>query len=348
MNFIDNIEIKNFKSIRHQKIEGCKRVNVFIGYPNVGKSNILEGIGLYSFTQYYNNENPSLKSLCRFNHLSDLNFDKDIKNSIHVGINKKYELFFEKKHSTSYFELGITSVDFNKVRTFFSFDAYNNVEIPILNPLKKYDVDDKTVYSIKYYTFDKNAHFDKIKSPSLSIPSGDNLLDILKSNSDLRKEYSELLKINNLKLNISDNDIAIAKDLTDGTYVSFKHNLVSDTLRRLFFYKAAIETNKNSVLLFEEPEANMFPPYISKFTSDIINDENKNQFFLTTHSPFVLNDLIDNVEKDELAVYIVSYEKETGETLVHRMNDNDIHEAYQFGYDFFMNIDQFIPHKQHG
>ena len=41
MQKIDNIEIKNFKSIRHQKIEGCKRINVFIGYPNVGKSNIL-------------------------------------------------------------------------------------------------------------------------------------------------------------------------------------------------------------------------------------------------------------------------------------------------------------------
>lgn len=37
MRFIETIEIKNFKSIRHQRIEGCKRINVFIGYPNVGK-----------------------------------------------------------------------------------------------------------------------------------------------------------------------------------------------------------------------------------------------------------------------------------------------------------------------
>ena len=42
MNHIENIEIKNFKSIRHQKIEGCKRINVFVGPPNVGKSNVLE------------------------------------------------------------------------------------------------------------------------------------------------------------------------------------------------------------------------------------------------------------------------------------------------------------------
>lgn len=91
----------------------------------------------------------------------------------------------------------------------------------------------------------------------------------------------------------------------------------------------------------------MFPPYISKFTSDIIHDENNNQFFLATHSPFVMSDLISNVEKDELAIYIISYENETGETLIHRMNEEDIDDAYQFGYDFFMNINNFIPQKQH-
>jgi len=44
MNHIKNIEIKNFKSIRHQTIDDCRKVNVFIGYPNVGKSNIIEAL----------------------------------------------------------------------------------------------------------------------------------------------------------------------------------------------------------------------------------------------------------------------------------------------------------------
>jgi AAA15 family ATPase/GTPase len=62
MEHIKTIEIKNFKSIRHQKIEDCRRVNVFIGYPNVGKSNILEALGLYSIlslelNQFENNQN---------------------------------------------------------------------------------------------------------------------------------------------------------------------------------------------------------------------------------------------------------------------------------------------------
>ena len=92
----------------------------------------------------------------------------------------------------------------------------------------------------------------------------------------------------------------------------------------------------------------MFPPYVSKFTGDIVYDENNNQFFLTTHSPFVLNDLLDNAESSDLAIYVVSYKKDTGETLIHRMTETDMQEAYQFGYDFFMNINQFIPQETNG
>ena len=48
---------------------------------------------------------------------------------------------------------------------------------------------------------------------------------------------------------------------------------IADTLQRMIFYKAAIESNQNSVLIFEEPEAHSYPPYISKITQEIINSE---------------------------------------------------------------------------
>jgi recombinational DNA repair ATPase RecF len=37
-NFLNWVEIKNFKSIKDLRLD-CKRVNVFIGKPNVGKLN---------------------------------------------------------------------------------------------------------------------------------------------------------------------------------------------------------------------------------------------------------------------------------------------------------------------
>ncbi len=42
---IKNIQIKNFKSVRDLSLD-CDRINIFIGKPNAGKSNILEAISL--------------------------------------------------------------------------------------------------------------------------------------------------------------------------------------------------------------------------------------------------------------------------------------------------------------
>jgi AAA15 family ATPase/GTPase len=44
---IEELEIVNFKSIKNLRLR-CKRVNLLIGEPNTGKSNILEALGLLS------------------------------------------------------------------------------------------------------------------------------------------------------------------------------------------------------------------------------------------------------------------------------------------------------------
>ena len=50
--FISNIQTLNFKTIRNYDITNCSRINLFIGRPNVGKSNIIEALSLFS-TPYY-------------------------------------------------------------------------------------------------------------------------------------------------------------------------------------------------------------------------------------------------------------------------------------------------------
>jgi AAA15 family ATPase/GTPase len=47
-NFIKYIiNINNFKSIRKWQLQDCRRINLIIGYPNVGKSNLPEALSLY-------------------------------------------------------------------------------------------------------------------------------------------------------------------------------------------------------------------------------------------------------------------------------------------------------------
>ena len=71
-----------------------------------------------------------------------------------------------------------------------------------------------------------------------------------------------------------------------------------------------------------------------------------NQFFINTHSPFVINDLMENLKKEELSIYVVGYKKETGETFVRKLTDGELHEMYQYGIDLYLNLENFLFHEQ--
>ncbi len=357
MNHIKNIEIKNFKSIRNQRIDDCRRINVFIGYPNVGKSNILEALSLFSI----DDSNLNFSSFIRIEDYTTLFFDGEISQRSEIKINDKHRIIGKFTNESIAFEK-----QFEREGTFFERNDSGNIildnsaDVSIGSSFKlgeKGKLFDfkfgsigrqKELSQVKKYEFVKNLNHSTNGYSSLNFPFGENIFNIISTHKTLKTEVSELFEPYKLEL-IYDRRLQEFTILKRTGFESFSipYSLIADTLQRLIFYKSAILSNKEKVLLLEEPEAHMFPPYISKLTSDIVNDENENQFFLASHSPFVLNDLISSVEKNELSVYIVSYENETGETLVHRMTEKDVNEAYQFGYDFFMNIDNFIPQKQH-
>ncbi len=354
MQKLETIEIKNFKSIRDAKIEDCRRVNVFIGYPNVGKSNILEAISLLTFIP--ENRKPlKLKSLVRHEKLTQFFNYYNIQNPAVIKFNEHYELMInyadEGKLRFNLFDDRETNLDLDsnfidllvgEEQIFSSstgvLDTFSGRMKELQNlRVKPYKFSEEKVYNESYSALELKA------------PFGRNLFELIVNNKKIQKEFSELLKPYNLELviDVSSSDVKISPPIKDGIIKTIPISLIADTIIRLVFFKTAIISNKNSVLLFEEPESHMFPPYISKLTNDVIFDENRNQFFMTTHSPFVLNDLMDNLKEDELAVYIVSNKEETGETKVQRMNKDDMHEAYQFGYDFFMNIEKFTSVVHH-
>lgn len=72
LNNIKSVTIKNFKSVKSVTLSDCKRINVLIGRPNVGKSNILEALALFDVPYMVNTSNKSLKSLVRVENTADL------------------------------------------------------------------------------------------------------------------------------------------------------------------------------------------------------------------------------------------------------------------------------------
>jgi AAA15 family ATPase/GTPase len=349
----DHIEIKNFKSIRHAKIEDCRRVNVFIGYPNVGKSNVIEALSLFSIDE----PNFDFSKFVRMKGLTTLFYDGQINDQTEVRINDRHRIVMRFERDAilfqHQFEREGTSFQKNDAQKVFLDDSddvsvkrrfaikeekraiidYNSTGIGRINELAE----------VRRYEFEKHINYSNKGYFTLSYPDGDNIFNIISTNSDLKKEVAELFQPYNLELLYDTRlqEFTILKRTQSGIF-SIPYELIADTLQRLIFYKSAVFSNNEKILLFEEPEAHMFPPYISKFTSDVMYDKNKNQFFIATHSPFVLNDFMEDLEKEDLSIYAVGYRREAGETIIRRLADEEINEIYQYGIDLFFNLENFL------
>ena len=83
----DHLEIRNFKSVEHVELN-CRRVNVLIGEPNTGKSNILEALGLISYVGYFNSP-TDLQSFVRCDEVSNLFYDGDLSREIEITLGRE-------------------------------------------------------------------------------------------------------------------------------------------------------------------------------------------------------------------------------------------------------------------
>ena len=107
----------------------------------------------------------------------------------------------------------------------------------------------------------------------------------------------------------------------------------------MIFFKTAIASNKDSILLFEEPEAHCFPPYVTHITQEIIDSES-NQFFIATHSPYVLTTCLERESsRKDLAIFMADFKD--GQTVIKRLTDDELNEVYDYGLDLFFNSELF-------
>jgi len=333
-NIIENINIHNFKSIADLELEDCRRINLFIGYPNVGKSNVLEALGLFSLPYLSEGEN--------------------INRFIRVG--NKNELFFDNKINSCCISDGIFTAEFKANSSFVIRHEGIGVEkqfflSPKLNLTKRTEsnCDDGEDYwstNIKKYTFNMNHNWTPNDNIALSQPYGENIVNVLSYNPDISEVLTwiknEFLKYKlELVLDISSNSLKVQQRLDNGDKVKqLPYSSIADTLQRVIFYKTAIASNKNTVLLFEEPEAHAFPPYITTITQDII-DAVSNQFFIVTHSPIIVNAFLE-YEKNRRETSIYLFDFKNNQTIVKRLSDEEVDTIYEYGEDLFFNLEKFL------
>ena len=133
-----------------------------------------------------------------------------------------------------------------------------------------------------------------------------------------------------------ENEVEIQKQIDD-VGISYPYVVISDTLQRILFYTIAIESNKNSTLIFEEPEAHAFP-YYTKFLGEKIALDMTNQYFIATHNPYLLESIIEKTKKEDINVFVTYFQDY--QTKVKRLNSEEISELLDS--DPFFNLELFI------
>lgn len=326
-NIINHIEINNFKSIRHLELSEFRKINLFIGKPNVGKSNLLEALSLFNTSIFKSEvrELPSkkIKEFIRFENDPELFFEGDTERKINININTLECSIF--KDNVRVLELDTDENKYSNLVKGFFIEFHTNFSIR--RPL------------IKSYIFKTSIKYQKDNNIFLSPPFGKNLLQVIDSLPNLKQTIINWFRRYNLRIasDAASHSLKVFKKINEDEIFLIPYTSIADTLQRLIFYKTAIQSNENSVLVFEEPEAHSFPPYIVEFTQEVINSAT-NQFFMATHSPIIVDDFLKNARED-LAIFMVDFKD--GQTVSKALSREEIEEVYKYGVDLFFNNEAY-------
>ena len=353
----DHLEIKNFKSVEHIALN-CRRVNVLIGEPNTGKSNILEALGLISYVGYFNDPSD-LQAFVRCDEVTNLFYDGDLSKTIEITLRREEPFGNEhQRQRWDRLQLQFSEGRFNGViiedggttqdRNSSEIDSNGLLSYTISGNYQSLNVQrspfgGRPADYCKFYRFAPKSTFPEKASAFLLPPSGANLMSLLLHNRDLRAEANEPFLSRGLRLGLrpQEDKIEVLKDF-EGVIVSNPYHLASDTFQRLVFYMAALRTNSDSVLVFEEPEAHAFPYYTKYLAESIALDERGNQYFISTHNPYFLLPVLEKTLVDDIAIFITYYEDY--QTKVMQLPPEDLERIFD-EIDVFSNIETFLEER---
>ncbi len=339
---IKHISIKNFKSIKNVDLD-CSRINIFIGKPNTGKSNILEALGLFSsirFNRYTTDKQHISKDIVRYEYFMNFFYDNNTNNPATITVDNSQILISSEQDE---YHLRLEHIDqINKRKekairiSFTDLGHYRE----FIGTMKGFD----DLYPvIKFYRYKQLFEFKAHETEYLLPPLGTNLVNVLQANKKIGTALSDILHPFGFKTYVrpADKKIEIVKLDTD-LFVGFSLNLTAETIQRLFILIPAILSNNESILVFEEPETHLFPFYTKYIAEIIAIDKFSNQYFISTHNPYLLTSLVEKTPPQDLRVFLTYYEDY--ETKVHCMTEKQMEEVLDWDNIFF-NIDKYLGNE---
>jgi hypothetical protein len=327
-----SLEIRNFKSIKHVTLES-RRVNILIGEPNTGKSNILEAIGLLSHVC-----NGHIEAFVRFESMIDLFYDHLLEESVEIECDgRTLRIDFKEGAFSGYLSSSRAQQPFGVIFRY----GYQGGESRLPSDSAVW----KALVDFKFYRFVKRSNFPDQKSEFLKPSDGSNLLHVVMTRKELRKIVSEIFGKFGYRIVFKPEEgkIEVQKESED-IIISFPYSLASETLQRVVFYLSAIYSNRDSVITFEEPEAHAFPYYTKYLAERIALDKNNNQYFIATHNPYFLISILEKTPKKDVATFLTYIENY--QTKIKTLSEKEKAEILRMGTDVFFNVEKFLGKRK--
>lgn len=318
---ITQLNIENYKSI--QKLElSPGRVNLFIGKPVAGKSNIIEAIAMLS------RRNVPIRELVRISDYNDLFYDRDLERKIQV---ETETIKMDLEYKNGDYKISYNSNSNTRSREEWNYNLSAEMDIGTEQTKFRFG-------PLFYYKFKLLKAFTGRSTERLNSPFGDNLPQILLTRGSLKKIVSDILSEFDLKLSLNptENSVKVIKEVDNVVY-EYPFVTISDSLQRLLFFITAMHT-KDSTLLLEEPEAQIFPFY-NKYLGEKIALDESNQYFIATHSSAFLFSILQKISPEQLKIYITYYAD--NQTKIHSIQSNQFSKILDMGEDFFLNLENF-------
>ncbi|MCI0540362.1 MAG: ATP-binding protein [Verrucomicrobiales bacterium] len=298
-------------------------MNVLIGEPNTGKSNVLEALAVFS------EGSMNLRDMFRFKSVGDFFYDRDLGETVSVSVDDsvsvKQNLLWTLRFISSRYEGAFSHTHTTALGNQFSLDHSGRMSGSWRQNLPA-----------RFYIYRSLTDFTSSSQGYLQPPYGPNLVTLLTTHKRLRTLVTDLFQNRGFRLSMDAerNELLLMKDVRNQLY-HFSYPTVSETLRRIVFYMAVLETNQNAVLLLDEPEANTFPFYTTYLAERIALDET-NQFFLTTHNPYILESIVAKTPIEHLAVFVT--EMVDYQTVLKPVTGTGLSRILDYGASAFLNL----------
>ncbi len=350
------LRVSRFKSIREARLE-LRRINVVIGPPESGKSNLLEAAASFTLLGPLENYRKSrlvkssekggevelknlstiLRGLLRLDRVEDPFFMFSVDEPASISLNLDGTLEVEYSYEPGVLQISYGPIRGRRERMFTVKGLRGRLSVSASKyGLLMADELPKSLSRVKFYRF-SNPKRSVSWGKELLPPAGENLVHLLSIRGSLREIVSSILSDVELKLSLErpTQRVRFVRQLKTGELLEVPWHLLSDTVRRMIFFLAAMETNENSFILLEEPEAHAFP-YYTRFLAERLAMDRSNSYLITTHNPYFLETPVDKVPDEDIAVYLAR--SEGGVSEYTRVEASEIRDMIAEGADVFLEL----------